>query len=174
MAEHTLHSGPEITLPALLESRDDRAAFQRTLTQSYGQSLVSFTVNMPGPVKRSAASQRIFEAGVRAIRERLAGCILYSKLRDKPTGFEGYFVAEMDAPALKALMCRIEAEHPLGRLMDIDVLGSDGAILSRETVGLAPRACLICGKPGPGCARSRAHSVADMLAHIDRLLTWQP
>ena len=162
--------GVEVTLPALLESREARAAFQKTLLAGYGLPLVSLTVNMPGPVKNNAKSRCIFDAGVLALREALAGSIRYSKLRDLPTGFEGFFVTDMPADALKAITCAIEQRHPLGRLMDADVLGPGGQAVGRESIGLPPRGCMVCGAPGPGCARSRAHSLEEMHRHIDTLL----
>lgn len=160
----------EITLEQLLESRDRRAEFQTILLQGYQTPLVSFTVNIPGKVKKSHRSQTIFQAGVAAIRETLAGDILYSKLLDKVTGPEGYFAVDRDAAALKAAMCRIEEEHPLGRLMDIDVLSAPGKHISRTELGQSPRKCLVCGNMAAACTRSRAHPAEQLLAAIDRLL----
>ncbi len=162
---------PEITLEQLLRSRDERAAFQRVLIESYKLPLVSFTVNMPGPVKRESRSETVFRAGVSAIRERLAGgYILYSKLREPDTGYEGYFVCDMPELKLKSMMCGIEDAHALGRLMDIDVLGADRRIIGRAELGTAPRACLVCGKPAAACVRSQAHTPAELSAAIDRIL----
>ena len=69
----------EITLEQLLESRDKRAEFQAILLRGYGTPLVSFTVNMPGKVKKNHRSETVFLAGVEAIREALAGKIVYYK-----------------------------------------------------------------------------------------------
>ena len=46
----------EITLEQLLESRDKRAEFQTILLNGYRTPLVSFTVNMPGKVKKNHPS----------------------------------------------------------------------------------------------------------------------
>ena len=59
----------EITLEQLLESRDKRAEFQTILLRGYGTPLVSFTVNMPGKVKKNHRSARVFDVGVEAIRD---------------------------------------------------------------------------------------------------------
>ena len=160
----------EITLEQLLESRDKRAAFQTILLNGYKTPLVSFTVNMPGKVKKNHRSARIFEAGVEAIREALAGQIVYYKLLDNLTGPEGYFAVDMAVDDLKTAMCRIEDEHPLGRLMDIDVLSAPGQHVSRTTLGHSPRKCLVCGGIAAACTRSRAHPVEQLIAAIDVLL----
>lgn len=164
----------EITLEELLQSRDDRAAFQTILLNGYHQPLVSFTVNMPGKVKRSWRSRAVFDAGVHAIREALAGQIVYYKLLDKNTGPEGYFAVDMDAQTLKEKMVAIEDGHPLGRLMDIDVLSAPGVQVSRSHLGQNPRKCLVCGNMAAACTRSRAHPTEEILEAIDRILAgWQ-
>lgn len=160
----------EITLEQLLESRDRRAEFQSILLKGWQVPLVSFTVNMPGKVKKSRRSEAVFSAGVEAIRESLAGHIAYYKLLDKVTGPEGYFAADLPAEELKERMCRIEEEHPLGRLMDIDVLSAPGRPVSRTQLGQRPRKCLVCGGMAAACTRSRAHPAEQLLAAIDGLL----
>ena len=50
------------------------------------------------------------------------GPIMYKEERDLETGFEAYFVVDMRPLEVKRLCCSIEDEHPLGRLMDIDVV----------------------------------------------------
>ena len=160
----------EITLEQLLESRDKRAEFQTILLRGYGTPLVSFTVNMPGKVKKNHRSARVFDAGVEAIREALAGTIVYYKLLDNITGPEGYFAVDMEVNELKAAMCRIEDEHPLGRLMDIDVLSAPGTHVSRTQLGQQPRKCLVCGGMAAACTRSRAHPMEQLIAAIDQLL----
>ena len=160
----------EITLEQLLESRDKRAEFQTILLNGYGTPLVSFTVNMPGKVKKNYRSARVFEAGVEAIRESLAGHIDNYKLLDNLTGPEGYFAVDMAVDELKTAMCRIEDQHPLGRLMDIDVLSAPGKHVSRTELGRQPRKCLVCGGMAAACTRSRAHPVEQLIAAIDQLL----
>lgn len=164
----------EITLEQLLESRDKRAEFQTILLNGYRTPLVSFTVNMPGKVKKNHRSEAIFNAGVESIRETLAGHIVYYKLLDNLTGPEGYFAVDMEVGELKAAMCRIEDSHPLGRLMDIDVLSAPGQHVSRTTLGQQPRKCLVCGGMAAACTRSRAHPVEQLIAAIDDLLAgWE-
>lgn len=67
-------------------------------------------------------------------------------------------------------MQNIEETHPLGRLFDIDVLDSEGHKLSRPQY----RPCLICGNQAQLCARTRRHTVAEMQAKIEEMLsTWK-
>ena len=110
-----------ISLNQLLESRDARAQHQKDLLGRFpGKSLLCLTVQLPGSVKRNEQSLIIAKAGVSAIRQAFQP--VYEELRDLETGYEGYFVVSLPAIEAKRLACRIEDTHPLGRLMDIDVL----------------------------------------------------
>ena len=112
-----------VTLEQLLESRDRRAVRQRQLLEAWpGLSLVCFTVQLPGTEKRNAVSLKIADAGVEAIRKAFSP--EYEELKDLETGFEGFFVLSLDPFQAKRITCEIEDTHPLGRLMDIDVLTS--------------------------------------------------
>ena len=162
----------EISLEQLLQSRDDRCARQAALVKAWpGRTLVCLTVILPGPVKRDARSLKVAEAGVAAVREILNP--VYKELYDLETGYEGYFIVDGQLLDIKKACCEIENEHPLGRLMDLDVLepaGESVVPVSRERVGESPRRCLICGRPARECMRSHAHSREDLLWEIDRLL----
>ncbi|CSA56393.1 CitX protein [Vibrio cholerae] len=64
---------------------------------------------------------------------------------------------------------KIEREHPLGRLMDLDVIDVDGHIISRQGAQLPRRRCLLCERDAVICARSRRHSVEALLAKIEEM-----
>ncbi len=115
-----------MTLEEILNSREARVARQRELLEANpGLSLISLTVQPPGPVKRNDASLVIAEAGVAAVRKAFK--VEYEELRDLDTGFDAFFLVNMDPLETKRRTCRIEDTHPLGRLMDIDVIALAGA-----------------------------------------------
>lgn len=148
----------------MLASRDARAAHQKELLgQHPGCSLVCLTVQLPGAEKRNALSQVIAQAGVAAVREIFRP--EYEELRDLPTGFEGYFLVAMAAVETKRRACQIEASHPLGRLMDIDVPG-----IGREEIGLPPRRCLLCDNEVRYCMRAKTHTQEELLQKIKQMV----
>ncbi len=154
-----------ISLEQLLESRDRRAAMQKDLLDKYpGKSLLCLTVQLPGREKRNAASLAIADAGVAAIREVLTP--EREILRDLETGYEAYFIVSCTDTEAKRLAVGIEDSHPLGRMMDIDVIRLEGP-LSRESIGLGPRPCLICGQPARICMRARTHSTEELIETIN-------
>ena len=174
-----------ISLDELLHSRDERAAMQQSFLKEHPEgTLLCLTVQLPGEVKRSAESLVVAEAAVEAIREMFPERS-FELLRDLETGFEGYFVVPLEPMDAKRAAIGIEDEHPLGRLMDIDVIiaspaSDDGHVdgaaqgvhpIPRSAVGAPERRCLICSRPARYCMRARSHSPEELLAAIDRILS---
>lgn len=159
-----------VTLEQMLKARDRRAHRQRELLAQHGLPLVSFTMNIAGPVKNSPLIRRGFRLGERKLKEHLALCgctVVHAESTDAVTGCEGLYVVDMDPEALKKLTCAIEEQGPPGRLFDMDVIAPDGRKLERQT----PRRCLICGRPAGECARSRAHDVEALQLATEAMLS---
>ena len=158
-----------VELSQMLEARERRAQRQRELLERYGLPLVSFTMNIAGPMKNSPSIRRGFALG----RDLLLGQLMRVKARlvyreelDEITGCEGIYVVDLPASALKEITIEIEEHTQLGRLFDMDVLDPNGEKLARG----AARRCLICGKPAQECARSRTHSVSELQKKTTELL----
>lgn len=158
-----------LTLRQILENREARVDYQRILLRGYGCALICFTVNMPGAIKRCAPALAVHRAGVAALRERLAGYVVYYKTLDYPTGYEAYFAVDLPPEELKTMLIQLEEKHPMGRLMDMDVLRPDGTAVSRSELRLPRRSCLICGRDAKVCARSCAHPIEELWAEIARI-----
>ena len=157
-----------VSLEQLLLSRDTRVAFQREwLGKHPGCTLVSLTVQLPGPEKRNDVSLAIGRAGRKALEGRFPGCFVCEK--DLETGYEAYFSVPATPLEVKRVTCEVEESHPLGRLMDIDVVGADGPV-PREAVGREPRRCLLCGNEVRYCMRARNHSTDELLARIRQMV----
>ncbi len=159
-----------ITLEQLLRAREERAARQQALIAQWRLPLVSFTVNMPGPEKLSGRSRYIFTCGCAAISRALGDKVAYHEQRELISGPEGFYLVKMEPSELKKAMCAIEDATELGRLYDIDVIGPSGPI-SRESAGFEMRRCLLCNMPGAACARSRTHSISELINAIDGIIS---
>lgn len=160
-------------LPQMLNAREQRAALQNRLLGSCRCPLVSFTLNIPGPVKVLPLVPQAFDAGISKIEDALADQGLPVVRREQviqATGLEAMWAVEADAVRLKTLMAAIEDGGGLGRLFDIDVLDAGGKKLSREDLGLPPRKCLLCEQPAHACARSRTHTVMELTERIESIL----
>lgn len=161
----------EVTLDALLRSRDERWAMEKSLLCEYPKAVVVvLTVVMPGSVKRDWRSLVVANAAVEAVNVSLECDTLASSTRDLTTGFEGYWVVRGDAVDVKRRLCAIEETHPLGRLFDIDVLGKDAVPIPRTALGLAPRRCLMCANESRWCMRNRSHAPEEIQAKITEMV----
>ena len=151
----------EITLSEILIAREERVAVQTALLGKYKAPVISFTMNMAGPVKLTALSHRAFLWGCEQLRLGFVQNkfpVLAEQTRSLPTGDEAYFAVDAPAEKVKALCVEIEESSPAGRFCDMDVIGLDGRKLERGT----ERPCIVCGKPGRDCASRRLHTVKEL------------
>lgn len=153
-------------LSEILAAREARAGRQRELLQRHGCPVVSFTMNIAGPVKTSPLIRRAFDLGLSELESALGESIRSRQILHAVTGDEAMLSVDLDAPRLKELCTAIEERTPMGRLFDMDVLDTDGIKLERPT----ERCCLVCGRPGRGCASRRLHSVEELRAATDQLI----
>ena len=159
----------EVTLQEILDARDRRAEAQRRLLKQLARPLISFTMNIPGPVKDSPMIRRAFDEGLRMLDDALgeAGIACVSRqITHADTGNEFLCAVKASAATVKEICTRIEDGSPMGRLFDMDVIGLDGQKLARKE----ERRCLVCGASGRGCASRRLHSLEELNAAVTRLL----
>lgn len=172
-----MDSGRTVTLEAVLAAREARAARQRALLKEYpGATLVSYTLNVPGPVKRLSTGDRAFAAGLGALKRALARAqigVRFAQRRMLDTGCEAFLVLDAPAARLKDVACALEETLPYGRLLDIDVISAAGPV-SRSALGRTPRGCMVCGREGADCASRRLHPLPEVLAAFDRLAALAP
>jgi len=164
--------GADAELPDMLNARERRVWVQEKLLSEYPGVLVSFTLNIPGPVKVLPYMPEAFDFALKEIVQTLctAGIqILKRSLILDKTGPEAFLCVDADALDVKRLLVPLEDASKLGRLYDIDIIGRDGKKISRSDIGKPGRTCLLCGRPARECSRSRAHSVAELTAEINKI-----
>ncbi len=159
-----------VELRQILVARERRASRQKAILEQYSVPLISFTMNIPGPVKSSDDIRRAFRLGRRQLMDglnQLRAPLLHREELDTDTGCEGLYAVNLPPAVLKELACRIEEDSELGRLFDIDILRPDGTKVSRSI----PRRCLLCGKPAAECGRNRTHTVAQLQTRVQEILS---
>ena len=160
------HEGRAVALDDILAARDARVARQQALLQQGGM-LLSLTLVAPGAVKRSPLLDAIFAAALDAIRPLVDDARARIEAVDD-SGHHALYLLDGEARDWKTRMLALENRAPLSRLWDIDIIGGDGAPVSRRDLGLPPRRCLICDDDAKTCARERRHSIAELQADIAR------
>lgn len=159
----------KVTVEEMLCCRDRRVHQQNLLLMKYHCPVISFCMNIPGPVKTSGQIRKAFDSGTAALLDKLKaekiGVMDWAEFHDK-TGDELLLAVSAPADRVKKLTTEIEEGHSAGRLFDMDVIGTDGRKLSRNTF----RRCLICGRQAQDCARSRRHSLKELEAKVQEIL----
>ena len=82
----------------VLRARDRRAARQRQLLAQYGVPLISFTMNIAGPVKRTALIDRGFALALQRLEGQLRACraaVLHQELVREATGCEALYAVDL-------------------------------------------------------------------------------
>ncbi len=145
----------------ILDARERRAKRQRSMLACNGDCVISFTLNIPGPVKLNSLIRESFTEGLEKIERKLKKShvdVVQKEMKTVKTGCEALIsVVCDDALKIKGMMVEIEDEHPLGRLYDIDVISKDEVPVSRSMLGYPARRCLICDHMAHECARSQCH-----------------
>ena len=163
----------EVSLVEMLDARERRAMRQMQLLGQYGKPLICFTMNIAGPVKNSPLIRRGFDLGRGLLEQQLmvakAAVVHFEEIHEK-TGNEAIYVLDCDALTAKRAAVNVEDHTEAGRLFDMDVLRPDGSKVERQELKLEARKCLICGGMASACARSRAHTVAQLQEKTQALL----
>ena len=155
----------EVTLDQVLKCREERAGRQRDLIQRFSKPVISFCMNIAGPVKTDNLIERGFRTGLRSLEGSLLACnarILSKQVLYSVTGPEAFFCVDLSAQKIKELTCRIEDRDSLGRLFDIDVIDTDFSKVERSQLGKPERRCLICCNEAKVCSSRRIHSVKEL------------
>lgn len=156
----------------ILDSREERSFRQKELIDEFNQTLISFTINAPGINKNRDSYNKIHKEGYHYIIDVLLNNntkISYKEYLDKDTGNEAFIIVNRDSIDVKKITVKIEDNHILGRVFDIDVFDRDKTQLSRVNLGLSPRRCLICEENARVCIKEKKHSYEELINYVDTL-----
>lgn len=163
-------TGYAVCLPSLLISRDKRQSRPKIWLARHRIPLIFFTVVIPGPVKDSELTIRIFNHGVKALHtliEKAGWTIREQTYNASDIGPETLFAIDVAAHDMKQALIELEHSHPLGRLWDFDRLTAEGELLSRSDFALSTCRCLVCKRPAVKCARGKTHPLPGLLSHME-------
>ena len=161
--------GIEVGIDEVLLSREKRVTIQNEMIKKYKLPIISFTMNIPGPIKTNDEIKKAFDIGKNLILEKLKENnieILEVQELNENTGNELFISANSSAEKIKDITVTIEENSELGRLFDIDVIDVNFEKLSRKSF----RKCLICEEQAQECGRSRKHSVEELQNRVKEIL----
>ena len=158
----------KVSIHEILANKEKRVELQKEFLKLYSSPLVCMSVNMPGAYKLTPVSTKIFDEVYKALLSELSDFQIFKSFTCKEsTGKEAIFSIGTDKYTLKQLTCKLENTHPLGRFVDIDVIGLDGLAISRKELGFDARRCYLCSKDAKVCGRSRAHTIDELVEFMD-------
>ncbi|MGN0268017.1 MAG: [citrate (pro-3S)-lyase] ligase [Lachnospiraceae bacterium] len=163
----------KVTVPQMMQARDDRADRQREIIKKWNHPVICFMLNIPGEIKTSEEYLWAFQKGKKRILEKLKEQnirILEQNSLEPVTGYEFYLAIDESADHLKRLMIKLEDEDMLGRLFDIDVIDSTGKKISRSDLEMPMRKCILCDQEAHVCSRSRTHTVEELIQYIAEII----
>ena len=138
----------------LLEERELRVILQQQLLQTYPYPLAVVKANMPGEDKRSLIQTIVVCEGYFELKKLNVENIYTTYTIE---GLIYYISIDLPIEQLKRICVDIERNHPLGRLMDIDVMNVHSQI-SRRDLNLSPRRCFLCDEEAHVCVRQQTHA----------------
>jgi len=162
--------GIKVGIDEILNCREKRVAIQNEMIKKYNKPVISFTMNIPGPIKTNNEIKAAFDIGKNLILEKLKENnieILEVQELNENTGNELFISANSSAKKIKNITVSIEEASELGRLFDMDVIDINFEKLSRESF----RKCLICEEQAQECGRSRKHSVGELQNKVEKILS---
>jgi holo-ACP synthase len=174
MSNSKLFNGESVNLVEMMMARDARSQHQQDLLAKYpDKTLITITMNIPGPVKNSEGISRVFEQGYQKVLETVTPIFNEENDPATKTGREGYVIVESTPKEAKYAMLDVEHQTPLRSLYDLDVVYlKDGKLrqVSRTQLGFPGRKCFICGNLAKVCARNRVHTIEEMQEKIERMI----
>jgi len=156
-----LFKGEIVSLEEILQAKEERVACYQELLKEHPGTIVSYKLNIPGPIKANDLINRIFDAGLNSWfyhLEKNSISPLNPKFVYQKTGPEYYTVLKNDPLSIKELTTSIEESHSLGRLFDFDVSDSGLNPYNRQQ----KRKCLICERDAFTCGRTKAHDLTTL------------
>ena len=147
----------------LLEDREKRVEKLRCLKQKYNAPCIFVRANYPGIEKTNEVTIGIVSEIIKELEKIFEKEIIYMEKGISLEGPYGIFIVNGEAKNIKLKTLKIEENHFLGRLVDIDIYGLKGnESISRSIFGKSKRKCYICSDDAHNCVRSQKHSLEEI------------
>lgn len=150
----------------ILNAREERVEFQQELIEKFHQILIVMRVNYPGINKDNYITRGIISIMKEELYTLFKDKIIFKKEEITAEGSLIFIVIGEDSKNVKIKTIKLEDEHSLGRLLDIDVYDKVGNSLSRSELGFEKRKCFICNLHAHLCVRARKHEEDEIINFI--------
>lgn len=155
---------------SILAARDERQElFERYLATGWSATIF-LSLNIPGENKNPPGVETLFTWTLERLRDEFPAMPPATQNQDVlgPWALIGLGI---EAYTVKQRCVTIEELLPVSRLIDLDVFDRHGQQLSRSTLNLPPRPCLLCTQPAVECMRLGRHDFKELGKYAGQLLT---
>lgn len=162
-----------LAMNRMLEAKEKRYYKIKDLTESYKAPVLSFMLNIPGEDKNFEEAVSFHKKYVDKIKNLLEENkikILFEDYQNLVTGMEYLAVLDGDGCVIKKLMMEVEEESMGGRLLDLDIYDKDFSQISRSSLGLPERKCIICGDTARTCIKKERHNLKELEERVREII----
>ena len=153
----------------VLEAREERAKKIKDLMIEFeNKTIVILKLNTPGNDKNLIRLKFIYNIYNTLIIKEFKNTIIETAKRKSLDGDYFYYVINEDGKTVKKKTILMEDASDLGKLVDIDVYSH--LSISRSLLNYEMRKCLICTNYAHYCARSKAHTLDELLNKIEEII----
>jgi len=154
--------------------KETRAKKQHQLVKKHANPIITIKAHIPKELRNNLYVKEIIKHAIYAIKHMLNQqnflCVATDEHKGN-AGEEHYFSVQCrSASELKKYTMIIENTHPLGQLMDLNVMNKNGETISRGSCDLDARQCIICNSIAPECAKKHRHTLSELDNKIKSVL----
>lgn len=154
----------------ILQDREKRYCEILSLLSEYGAPVICGKINYPGNDKNTLEAQKAFQILQELLTEKFTENSIFTQTLSGDDGSSILIATSLNPLEAKKISVALEANHPLGRIFDIDVYGGEGVSIGRENLGMKSRGCIICGEDARICMRMGNHSLQEVVNKVKQLI----
>ncbi|HOI46415.1 MAG TPA: triphosphoribosyl-dephospho-CoA synthase [Bacilli bacterium] len=148
----------------ILDSRENRHHQIQSIVSNPKHVVLIIKANTVGLDKNTREAYCL----VRIFKNHISQYIRFTSLQLNESYDGPYYIGiidSSDSTVIKRKTIEIEEQHPLGRLIDLDVYDRGGP-LSRSNLAFSPRTCFLCGDIAFHCIKSRKHPEVETMDYV--------
>lgn len=162
-----------LAMNRMLDAKEKRYYNIKDLTEKYEAPVLSFMLNIPGEDKNfeeAVSFHKKYVDKIKNLLEEKEIKILFEDYENLVTGMEYLAVLDGDGCVIKKLMMEVEEESLGGRLLDLDIYDKDFSQISRSSLGLPERKCIICGDTARTCIKEERHKIEELEERVREII----
>lgn len=162
-----------LAMNRMLEAKEKRYYKIKSLTEDFKAPVLSFMLNVPGEDKNFEEAVEFHKKYLGKIKNLLGKNkikILFEDYENLITGMEYIGVLDGDGRLIKKLMMEVEEESLGGRLLDLDIYDKNFSQISRSSLGLPERKCIICGDTARTCIKEERHNLKELEERVREII----